>query len=371
VCAADRLVAQENVPPVETVSFFDDSEPNWNERPFFSAVEAQRDHIGFHLNVASDGQLLPARDGSLPVTPVYGARPSEVQMDFSEFLSRGHFHILLSGIGGDEFTGGVPTGIPELADLVRSGQIRTFLRRAFLWSLPSRKPLLHTVTKTVRSLLPTLWVSRSNTPWPMPWVKPSFLTRNRRFLGTQGTGYRWLGPAPTFQENLRALDGLRRQIACAELPPSASCEKRYPFLDRDLLEFLFNIPRNQLVRPDERRSLLRRALRGIVPDVVLGRRRKAFVVASQLKEIATDWTRVSQLVETMSLESWGVIDSGTLADTLDEARRGSEVPLLAITRVLRLEWWLQDPAIQHLFSESSGIRAKNSFLSFRTELTEK
>jgi len=52
--------------------------------------------------------------------------------------------------------------------------------------------------------------------------------------------------------------------------------KRYSFLDRDLLEFLFNMPRDQLVRPNQRRSLFRRAMRGIVPDLVLDRPRKAF-----------------------------------------------------------------------------------------------
>jgi asparagine synthase (glutamine-hydrolysing) len=247
----------------------------------------------------------------------------------------------------------------------------TFLRRAFLWALATRKPLLHVAEKTVRSFLPTLSVSRLRTQWPMPWVKPSFLAQNRRFLGTHQTRYRWLGPVPTFQANLHALDGLRRQIACAELPPSPSCEKRYPFLDRDLLEFLFNIPRDQLIRPNQRRSLLRRALRGIVPDVVLDRRRKAFVVTSQLKAISTDWERISQLVETMSLDSCGVIDSEILARMLDEARRGTEVPLLSLTRVLRLEWWMQDPAIQRLVSASRGIRTQNLFLRLRPGPAEK
>lgn len=371
VCVADRLAATESVPPVETASFFDDSEPNWNERPFFTAVEAQRGHTGFHLNVASDGRLLPERDGSLPVTPAHGAHLSESQASFSDFLAKGGFRVLLSGVGGDEFTGGVPTGIPELADLISGGNPKAFLRQAFLWSLASRKPLLQVVGKAVRSFLPSLWASRSRTQWPMPWVNAAFLRRNRRALGTQATRYRWFGSAPTFQENLHALDGLRRQIACAELPPSVSCEKRYPFLDRDLLEFLFNIPREQLVRPNQRRSLLRRALRGIVPDMVLDRRRKAFAVTSQLKAISADWKRLSELVHGMSLASRGVIDSEVLVRTLEDARGGGEVPLLSLTRALRLEWWLRDPAIQKLFSTPRSARRNRPFLRLHPNLTEK
>ena len=354
VCAADRLTTEEGAPPVETVSFFDDSEPNWNERPFFTAVETQRHHTGFHLEVASDGRFLPERDGSFPVTPARGAHPSESQERFSQFLSKGGFRVLLSGIGGDEFTGGVPTGIPELADLLVSGNLRVFVRTAFLWSLASRKPFWQVVCSVLRSFLPRISDSRSRTAWPMPWVRPSFLQRNQQTLKTLATRFHWRGPSPTFQANLHALDGIRRQIACAELPPATSFEKRYPFLDRDLLQFLFNVPRDQLVRPNQRRSLLRRALRGIVPDVVLNRPRKAFVVTSLLKTIATDWTRIEQLVGQMSLEARGVIDSEALRQTLEQARSGQEIPLLPLMRVLRFEWWMQDEEIQRCFRTSAA-----------------
>jgi asparagine synthase (glutamine-hydrolysing) len=118
VCVADRLTATNGIHSIETISLFDDSEPNWNEKPFFTAVETQRSRTGFHLNVASDGRFLPERDGSFPATPAYGARATESQVRYSAFLSNGDFRVLLSGIGGDEFTGGVPSGIPELADLL-------------------------------------------------------------------------------------------------------------------------------------------------------------------------------------------------------------------------------------------------------------
>jgi asparagine synthase (glutamine-hydrolysing) len=356
VCAADKLTEANRVHPVETVSFFDDSEPNWNEKPFFSAVERHRGRTGFHLDVASDGRFLPDRDGRFPATPAYGARPSASQARYSEFLSNGGFRVLLSGMGGDEFTGGVPSGIPELADLLSNGQLLAFLRRGFLWSLASRKPLAQLLAKTIRWFLPSPSPSRSNAQWPTPWIRPAFRRRNYRIPSTAATRLRWLGPPPSFQENLRVLDGLRRQIACAELPPSSSCEKRYPFLDRDLLEFLFNVPRDQLVRPNQRRSLLRRAMRGIVPDLVLDRPRKAFVATSHLKAIAADWMRTSELVREMTLESLQVIDSKILLRTLEEARRGGEVPLLPIMRALRLEWWMQDPAIHELLAAPRSLK---------------
>jgi asparagine synthase (glutamine-hydrolysing) len=354
VCVADKLVASENQEPVQTVSFFDDTEPNWNERPYFAAVEALRGRAGFHLNVARDGRFVPERDGGFPVTPAHGARQSDSHAELAQLLAAGGFRVLLSGVGGDEFTGGVPTGIPELADLLRGGHLRRFLERALSWAMATRKPVLHMIGRTMQTFLSGLWVSASRKQWPMPWLTSPFVHRHRRILRARATRFRWFGPLPTFQENLLVLDGLRRQIACAGHSPTSACEKRYPFLDRDLLQFLFNVPREQLVRPSQRRSLLRRAFRGIVPDMVLDRPRKAFVVTSHLKAIAADWQNVSSLAERMVLESRQILDSAILHKTLEQARRGEDVPLLPAMRALRAEWWLRDPGIQRLFGIGTG-----------------
>ena len=101
-------------------------------------------------------------------------------------------------------------------------------------------------------------------------VDPSFAKRCRAALGGYTKRWRWFGALPSFQENADALDGIRRQLGCRDLTAGYPYEKRYPVLDRDLLEFLFAIPREQLVRPGERRSLMRRALKGIVPEEVSG-----------------------------------------------------------------------------------------------------
>jgi asparagine synthase (glutamine-hydrolysing) len=360
VCVADQLVASQDQQPVQTVSFFDDTEPNWNERPYFAAVEALRGRAGFHLNVARDGRFVPERDGSFPVTPAQGARPSESHAELARFLAAGGFRALLSGVGGDEFTGGVPTGIPELADLLWGGHLRTFLQRALSWAMATRKPVLYMIGRTMQTFLSSLWGSASRKQWPMPWLTPSFANRHRKILRARVTRFEWSGPLPTFQENLLVLDGLQRQIACAGHSPTPACEKRYPFLDRDLLEFLFNVPREQLVRPNQRRSLLRRALRGIVPDIVLDRPRKAYVVTSHLKAIAADWQNVSSLTARMVLESRQILDSAILRKTLEQARRGEDVPLLPAMRALRAEWWLADPGIQRLFGIDAGVNA-NTF----------
>ena len=41
VCVADDVIAQERAQTIrlDTISYYDDSEPNWNERPYFTKVE--------------------------------------------------------------------------------------------------------------------------------------------------------------------------------------------------------------------------------------------------------------------------------------------------------------------------------------------
>jgi asparagine synthase (glutamine-hydrolysing) len=53
-----------------------------------------------------------------------------------------------------------------------------------------------------------------------------------------------------------------------------SVENRSPFLDRDLFEFSTQIPTHHLIRDGAAKAVLREAIRGIAPDVVVNNRRK-------------------------------------------------------------------------------------------------
>jgi len=68
----------------------------------------------------------------------------------------------------------------------------------------------------------------------------------------------------------------------------------------------YAVPRDQLVRPGQRRSLMRRALNGIVPDQLLNRKRKAFVVRSPLATI-----RWESLTQRLSLKQYKELVTAT------------------------------------------------------------
>lgn len=59
---------------------------------------------------------------------------------------------------------------------------------------------------------------------------------------------------------------------------ATSLETRAPFLDVDVMELAFSLPGNLKIRGGERKYLLKRALRGILPDGILSRKKEGFSI---------------------------------------------------------------------------------------------
>jgi asparagine synthase (glutamine-hydrolysing) len=148
------------------------------------------------------------------------------------------------------------------------------------------------------------------------------------------------------------VDALRRQLACSALSLDLPREKRYPYLDRGLLEFMFAVPREQLARPGQRRSLMRRALVDIVPDQLLNRKRKAFVTRGPRVGIAAEWPHLLELCQHMLMNSLGIADSPRFIDALQKTRQGTEVPIVPIMRTLGIEFWLRNLTTRHVLGDA-------------------
>jgi asparagine synthase (glutamine-hydrolysing) len=250
--------------------------------------------------------------------------------------------VVLSGIGGDEVMGGVPTPAPELENLLARAQFAELAHQLKVWALEKRKPWFHLFWEAARGFFPPVLVGVPKYMRPAPWLQSSFVKRHRAALTGYPSRTKLFGPLPSFQENVGTLDALRRQLARTALPFDPPYEKRYPYLDRDLLEFMFAIPREQLVRPMQRRSLMRRALVGVVPEEILNRKTKAFVARSPMVAISHDWTHLVEMTPNMLSCSLGIVDKERIYEALRKVRRGGEVPMVTLRRTLFLEDWLRD-----------------------------
>lgn len=347
VCMADEIIAHgvAETPRLDTLSYYDDSEPNWNERPYFTKIEQKRGRTGWHIDVGlqcteqtQEAQTTTVEGSFAQRRPYTGHSSSQFDMCIKCWGTRA----VLSGIGGDEVMGGVPTPLPELEDLLARARFGVFARQLRFWALEQRKPWFHLLWEAVCAFLPVSLVAPPTNVRPAPWLQARFVMRNWVAL----TGYHvrtsLFSSLPSFQENVSALDALRRQLAHCTLPFEPPYEKRYPYLDRGLLEFMFSIPREQLVRPRQRRSLMRRALVGIVPEEILNRKGKAFVVRGPIVALSNDLAHYMAITTNMLGAELGIVDSERLSEAVQKVGRGEDAPIIALSRTFDVERRLSD-----------------------------
>jgi asparagine synthase (glutamine-hydrolysing) len=341
VCMADFILENdESARVLDTVSYYTEDEPDWSDRTYFMIVEAQRGQTGCHIDVSgSYASAFASETDEVRVAPGSRARRTTTGKQFADFMTLRPSRVLLSGTGGDEVAGGAPAPTPELADLLATFAFLELARQLKHWALETRRPWFHLFMETA---LRFLTVRPPKSAQPAPWFVPAFVKQYGRAFSGYQSRLHFFGTLPSFQANLAAIGGLRRQLTSTPLAINPAYEKRYPYLDRDLLEFLFAIPREQLVRPGERRSLVRRALKGIVPAEILNRRRKAFVARMPRVAIAKQWQSLAGLPSTPGETLRGIVDHQAFLTALEKIRSGEEVPVVPLLRTLGVERWLRN-----------------------------
>ncbi len=344
VCMADRIISEgrADTSRLDTISYYNDAEPNWDESAFFRLVEQQRGRTGLHVPVNFNAHLHPTFPSErFAATPGSGADDNRNE-SYAAHMRSGGYRVLLQGLGGDEVLGGVPAPSPGLANLLASARFVSFMKSSLAWALAMRLPMVHLAKEALRELLsfPRAPDSRS----AFPWLRPEFVRRNRNAL----EGYERRSTAsifagrPSFRANLAALEDLRRHINCLSAANAMETpERRYPYLDRDLLEFLYAIPREELIRPHQRRSLMRRSLRGFVPEEILNRKRKAFLARAPLAALQADLDCLLRETNQMLSSDLGIVDRNKFQQRLTRAAGGEATPVVPLLRTLLIEAWLR------------------------------
>lgn len=346
VCMSDHIRRSQNprVELLDTISFYDDNEPNCNERPYFSLVEAKRGKVGIHIESTFASRTFEPHDCSQGIYRLPAADSSTIYREriLDKAMQPMQYRAILNGTGGDEVLGGIPIAIPELADYLVSGHIGLFVRRSIDWCLTDRSPFFKTLIDTLHYVF-NLYLNASAQEKPIPpWIAPSLCKICKDRANKDVTRCAYFGMAPHLIDNGRAwwsvLDSLPHLFPKLLSRP----EYRYPYLDRDLVDYLFSIPREQLLRPGRRRSLMRRALAPIVPEEILERRRKAFVVRGPLTAIQQSRRVLEMLISESIIADAGFVDSTPLRIALELTASGT-APLWwqTILRAITLELWLR------------------------------
>jgi asparagine synthase (glutamine-hydrolysing) len=377
VCMADTVIARgaAETPRLDTISWYDDTydqiEPDTNERRFFTKVEEKRGCIGFHIDLGSlnkngSSQRCLATefdDDRFAVIPLSNREISEHFKQYAMHMrSQGH-RVTLSGIGGDTVTyGDVPKPTSELQNLLARARFFTLHRQLKAWATKTRKSRLSLLREAALGFFcPTLTgVPIDIDMRQTPWFHPDFVHRNRAALCGYSSRVKVLGSLPSFQENIAALNVLRRLLANWVVHQEHVREVRYPYLDRDFLEFLFAIPREQIVGVGKRRFLMKRALVGIVPDEILNRRRKALVSQTPKRVDSTEWPSLAEVGQHLVCSAVGIIDSNPLLEVLQKARRNEDVAIRVLRPTLTLEFWLRHLTIHGVLTSLVPTKRQES-----------
>jgi asparagine synthase (glutamine-hydrolysing) len=250
-------------------------------------------------------------------------------------------HVLLTGLGGDHLVLGT---MFFFADWVARGRIvpacREMLRRAALgrvsfWELAFKNAALPLLPTRLRSL-----VAPRDTTAPA-WISPAAIRRydlKRRSWSLQNyagrIGHKYADAMAdviaSLQGRVHTFDGLVHELL----------DTRHPYLYRPLVEFALQLPPEMCVHPQQRKWVLREAMRGILPETVRTRIGKGVANGDTTWWLLHRRDRVDQLLRTSMLAELGCIDVAKLRAAIERPQHTDEKAYLDAYHTLSVEYWL-------------------------------
>jgi asparagine synthase (glutamine-hydrolysing) len=347
VCMADRVIAEWSCEAreLETVSTVADRSPNSSERRFINMVEAHRGRATNFVREDEFPILSPVTDLSWfwTLNPMINSYTRHKA--FEDLMRSKKASVILSGVGGDELIHSTNDPTPELSDLLAGRKLSQLHRRLKLWAPLLRQPYVRLFWKS--ALLPSLprrvrerfhpFVNSPVWDWFNPKFVKRFRLRNRRLGSDDVFGYRTPGRRSRSIAFMSAVE----TVANGERQEVCPFDVAYPYLDRRLVEFLLAVPYEQLVRPGESRSLMRRALKGILPEGIRQRRGKGNPGETVCRALSREWRHLGSLFEDPRVVRWGYMEPKPLREAFARVRLGNPAGSAVLLGVVALEIWLR------------------------------
>jgi asparagine synthase (glutamine-hydrolysing) len=345
VCMADDILLEGDAtsPKLRTLSYVYEKSPTSDETKFIRIVEEQRKCRGLHL--PQDDLLLKIEGpGCCPIVrpnPIhrFSMRHQQVYDQMKETGAR----ILLSGLCGDNLLWSEKQPSPELIDHLKSLKLFVLHKGVRDWCKSLRQSYMEVLWRAaLLPLLPaTIGRRQHQAHSRLSLFQPGFA--QRRSISERLTDL----PIPFSPGG-----GSRRarsEMFFAAIANVSRCyyrdrvptEYSYPFLHRPLVEFLLAIPMEQLLRPAETRSLQRRALRAMLPEVIAQRGSKRGPNEALCRALNDQWQTISRIVSDARVCARGYIAPKAFSQLANQARHGISGFSSDLTNIFSLELWLR------------------------------
>lgn len=343
VCIADDILGKEGAetPAVDTFSFYDSNEPDDDDLRHFTRVEAKRGRMGFHADLQSSGDTIPFQYPHFVARPGLRNRP-EVESAMAAILEQRKYRVTLSGTGGDDVNGQGLDPCVHMANLLFEFHFKELVKQLTAWSLfRRRQPWIYLFSQTLLKVMPLSLRSHLTEQGKVdPWIDQRFARHYKVSARQVEAGKVGWPVSPSVENALQIILSFSRAMTCTE--PTV-IETRYPYLDQNLVEFVTTVPLDQLLRPGQRRVLMRRALAGMLPPEILNRKTKAIANRCYFLALEKHWDTVRSIFGSPLSSRLGYIDAPRIREALLAMKNGRSPDYMGrLLRAIALEVWLRD-----------------------------
>lgn len=318
--------------PVQTISWLFENSPTSNEHEFVRAVETHRGIAGTHIGEREQALLEfdPDDPGTeIPTSYVCFARRCEATR---AAMRAAGSHVLLTGIGGDDVLYGDFGFIGSIADALARGRVLRALSEVRRWAPHTGSSHLQLLWRS--GIRPALGASPVSLV--APWWTREFVERMN-----DGRGRPSLHHLPSRRFDLQCFEGLVGSMARRWYFENDEIVTREPFLYRPLVEYCFALPFEQKLRPGATRSILRRALRDLLPPAILTRLGKCGPDEALLRAAQRRSAALRALFAESRAVQHGFADRAAIDAALAKIAHGFDAGVAFLLRLIALELWLR------------------------------
>jgi asparagine synthase (glutamine-hydrolysing) len=249
--------------------------------------------------------------------------------------------ILMTGSGGDHLFWSTPDGAVIIADQLQQGHFRAAHRECLAWSHFMNMPYVQLLLKQAVPL--TIGIGRA-AQYQAPLI-PAWIHRTWRDRLLSDKHDVELAPRrstlPSFRAHLRVIHSLFNLLSAGYHNEYHDLYFTHPYTHRPLVEFCLATPISQFLRAGQTRSLMRRALRDLLPAKVCCRRSKASPQESFIRALQQEWHDVLDL-DRWQLCQRGFINPPQVTEHLNKFRLGLQLPGGGLLdRLFSAERWLR------------------------------